>query len=337
VRSLLTIAALTIVSLAVVDRPAGAEDLPDISIRTKPYKVLLKAAMLLPPSEKPMLTAPEADLFEDAMDGKVSGFSLREVALICAGVEDHSTLNHYTNKIDAIVKEARKAIANGKTDNEKADLLAHHLYDGPLHGGYVDSQVDFLKLLDEGKFNCVSSSLLYNMVGSELDLQTNCVTLPNHVFLVMGDLVIEPVSGITCTHFQHAATVNKCWNDSPEFSKRYFDDSHMYLSTNVDLIAEVYMDRSTELDVKEQKLAESAVESLKAVCMDSKNPMFRQSAECQMGKWFQSAIDQHDVKMASKIAKLYAELFTNPPQASTMQRLIAETQAQLAQQGLASN
>jgi len=292
-RSLLTITVLTIVSLTVAGRPAGAADLPDISIRTKPYKVLLKAAMLLPRSEKPMLTAPEADLFEDAADGKVSRFSLDEVALICAGVEDRGTLEHYTKKIDAIVKKARKAIAKGKTDNEKADLLAHHLFNGPLHGGYVDSQVDFLKVLDEGKFNCVSSSLLYNLVGQQLGLKTNCVTLPNHVFLVMGDLVIEPVSGITCSHFQHAATVNKCWNDSPEFSKRYFDDSHMYLSTNVDLIAEVYIDRSSELDTKEHKLAESAVEALKAVCMDSKNPMFRQSAECQMGKWFQSAIDQH--------------------------------------------
>lgn len=336
-RSLLTIAALTIVSLTTLGRTANATDVPDISIRAKPYKVLLKAAMLLPPSDKPLITTSEDVLFKDAEDGNIDTMYLTDAVMICAGVTDTETRDLYAKKVKAIVKQARKAIAEGKTDNEKADLLAKFLLKGPMHGGYVDGQVDFLKLLDEGTFNCVSSAMLYNLVGSELGLETICINMPNHVCLSMGDLAIEPTSGTTSSHLVHTATINKCWNESPEFSKRYFDDSHMYLSSNVDLIAEVYMDRSTESDVKEHKLAESAIEALKATCIDSVNPMFRQSAECQMGKWFQSAIDEHDVKLASKIAKLYAELFTKAPQASTMQRKIAETQAQVAQQGLASN
>jgi hypothetical protein len=333
-RSLLTITALTIVSLTISGRPAGAADVPDISIRTKPYKILLKAAMLLPPSEKPVITTSEDVLFKDAEDGNIDTMYMSDAAMICAGVTDTETRDHYAKKVEAIVKKARTAVAEGKTDNEKAELLAKFLLKGPLHGGYVDGQVDFLKLLDEGTFNCVSSAMLYSLVGNELGLETICINMPNHVCLAMGDLAIEPTSGTTMSHLLHTKTINKCWNESPEFSKRYFDDSHMYLSSNVDLIAEVYMNRSTELDVKEHKLAESAIEALKATCIDSINPMFRQSAECQMGKWFQSAIDEHDVKLAGKIAKLYAELFTNAPQASTMQRSIAETQAK---QALASN
>ena len=47
-RSLLTIAVLTIVSLTISAYSVCAAEVPDISIRTKPYKILLKAAMLLP-------------------------------------------------------------------------------------------------------------------------------------------------------------------------------------------------------------------------------------------------------------------------------------------------
>src|SRR5262245_22492511 len=198
-RSLLCTAILTALSLATAGHVAVAADAADLTLRPQPYKVLLKAAMILPETDTPVVTAPEAELFEDAADGHIEHFKLADVALISDGVTDSKIRKQYLTKIAAITEEARKAIASGKTPEEKADLLVHHLFKGPLHGGFTNCQVDFRRLLDEGKFNCVSSSLLYNLVAGRLGLKTYCITLPNHVFLRMGDLVIEPVDGYTCT------------------------------------------------------------------------------------------------------------------------------------------
>src|SRR4051794_25296840 len=117
-RSIILTAALTLITLAAAGRTSVGQETLDFTLSTQPYKVLRKAALLLPQTDTPALTRQEAVLFEDAADGRIERLKLDDVALISDGVTDQKTRNRYRAKIAAITEEARKAIVDGKTPEE---------------------------------------------------------------------------------------------------------------------------------------------------------------------------------------------------------------------------
>ena len=56
-----------------------------------------------------------------------------------------------------------------------------------LTGGYQSEQTDLSVLLDTGKFNCVSSAVLYNVLALELGLDARAIEVPDHAFSVVYD------------------------------------------------------------------------------------------------------------------------------------------------------
>ena len=136
---------------------------------------------------KHTLTDAERKLFEDARDGKLDNHSFAEACLIASGVTDAAKRKAYLAKLDEIEAGARKALADAKTLAEKGERLLKFLHDGPMKGGYVAKQTDLHTLLDDGTFNCVSSAVLYNVIGRRLELDLLAVEVPGHVFSVLCD------------------------------------------------------------------------------------------------------------------------------------------------------
>lgn len=137
--------------------------------------------------KKAALTDDERKLFADARDGKLDTMSFGESCLIASGVTDAAKRKVYLTKLDALEKDARKAIADAKTPAEKAEKLLKFLHEGPMKAGYESNQTDLHTILDTGKFNCVSSAVLYNVIGRRLDLDLVAVEVPHHVFSLLRD------------------------------------------------------------------------------------------------------------------------------------------------------
>src|SRR5262249_55616311 len=133
------------------------------------------------------LTDDERALFEDARDGKFEKHSFGEACLIASGVTDAAKRKEYLTKLEKIEAEARKAIESAKTPAEKGERPLKFLHTGPMKGGYQAKQTDLHTLLDTGKFNCVSSAVLYNVIGRKLGLDLVAVEVPEHVFSMLRD------------------------------------------------------------------------------------------------------------------------------------------------------
>src|SRR5436190_2742784 len=116
------------------------------------------------------ITDDERSVFEDAADGKLHEWSFGETCLIASGVTDKAERKQYLAKLDAIEAGARKAIEGAKTPEGKGERLLKFLHAGPMKGGYEAKQTDLHTLLDTGKFNCVSSAVLYNVIGRRFEL-----------------------------------------------------------------------------------------------------------------------------------------------------------------------
>jgi tetratricopeptide (TPR) repeat protein len=137
--------------------------------------------------KKQILTDDERNLFEAVRMGKLDKWSFADMCLIASGVTDTAKRKEYAAKLDGIETEARKAVADAKTLDEKGDRLLKFLHAGPMKGGYESKQTDLHTILDKGTFNCVSATALYNVIGRRLGLDIIAVEVPEHVFSVLRD------------------------------------------------------------------------------------------------------------------------------------------------------
>src|SRR5262249_13051670 len=117
----------------------------------------------------------EAALFADVQGGRFRSWSFAEAALLASGVSDAAKRKEYADRLDALEKEARNAVAGAGTPFEKGEKLLRWLHDGPLSGGCRGGQTDLHTVLDSKTFNCVSSAVLYNVLALRLGLDARAI------------------------------------------------------------------------------------------------------------------------------------------------------------------
>ncbi|HCL55687.1 MAG TPA: hypothetical protein DHW82_01580 [Spirochaetia bacterium] len=131
---------------------------------------------------------PYQDFQPDAFQLQISPFE-KEVldnsipffhqALIVSGIQ-FSDIPKYQKDYETLLESIGKEIKN-LTPYQQADKVLKILHEKKLKR-YEAGQTEILTLFDKGLFNCVSSSLFYNMVMTDLGFPTRGVLLPDHVF-----------------------------------------------------------------------------------------------------------------------------------------------------------
>jgi tetratricopeptide (TPR) repeat protein len=156
-----------------------------------PHEAFAEVAELEKASGKKFTLSPvEVELFADVAAGTLDKWSFAEMALIASGVTDRAERQQYLKQIDALEAEARRALADAKTERAKGDQLLRFLHDGAMAKGYESKQTSLATVLQAKRFNCVSSAVLYNVMGRRLGLQVRAVEIPatfmsGHVFSVL--------------------------------------------------------------------------------------------------------------------------------------------------------
>jgi hypothetical protein len=98
--------------------------------------------------------------------------------LLASGVTGARARAEYLKKFTDLVASAQLATANTLSPREKADLLLRHLHRTVMAKGYETKQTTVASIFDTGKFNCVSASELYFLVGTRLGLKLQPVLIP---------------------------------------------------------------------------------------------------------------------------------------------------------------
>src|SRR5574341_68053 len=123
----------------------------------------------------------EEALFEDASDGQLNRLSLEQAALIASGVSQRDLLK-YIQKIDSIYNQiALRWPIKKLTPLQKGKLILHFLH-GSVLKNYQPSVTEIQRTLDTGDYNCVSSTLLFNILCARFNVQTIGIEVPTHVY-----------------------------------------------------------------------------------------------------------------------------------------------------------
>ena len=123
----------------------------------------------------------EAQFFDDLRDKRSGRWSLADAFFIASGMRTESELAQARTWLDELVRDARQTLQPYRKVAERADHLLRWLHQSAL-STYHTRSTSALEVIRAGRFNCLSSSLLYGMIGERLGLHIRGIIVDHHVF-----------------------------------------------------------------------------------------------------------------------------------------------------------
>jgi hypothetical protein len=266
-------------------------------------------------SSVPIATAAELDLLNDANDGHIEHWSMAKAVLVIGGVEDPAQQQHYLAYLKLVEGQCKKAVAGTHSAKTRAEALGKFLLKGPLRSGYVSGQSDFIRTLNDGTFNCVSSAIMYNLMAPRVGIQVRVVTISGHIFSRTIDFDIEPTSGNVYPLDDRVRRSLK--NQSPiTGAAAPYHDQIFRETGNAGLLASVYSNNASDF-LRQQQHALAVATYLKAACLDPGDPGTVYNLRLAFGKWVKACNANHDAQGADTVLKFATALLRPYEDATT--------------------
>ena len=229
----------------------------------------------------------EKRLFADAADGRLDQFSLLEAALIASGVEETKTLQRYRQRQAALLGELRSSGKLTGPPRRRAQVVFEFMHGRVLHSGYHTDCTDLRTALDQGRFNCVSASVLFNCLAGEQGLAVCGLEIPGHAMsrlaLPGGPLDVET----TCPRwFQLMGDPQKQAELVQEALGRPApaDRAHTREVSHTQLTAMIYYNRGVDL-LAQRRFDRAATANAKALRLDPRSATARGNLLATINNW----------------------------------------------------
>lgn len=251
----------------------------------------------------------ERRLLADAADRHWDSHSLLEAALIAGGVGGQKQLDLCVGRFNALADEAASLVAAEAAPETRAQQLFDFMHRRILVGGYRLESTDLAATLESGRFNCVSSTVLFNWLAARFGLDSVALELPGHAMsrLRLGgaDLDVET----TCPGWfqlrhdprRQAALVAKTLGVGLSSSRPGREVSP------VELIAMIYYNRGVDL-LSEQRFAEAAAANAKALRLDPTSETARGNLLATLNNWAITFGARHQYEEAIRLLSQGLEL-----------------------------
>ena len=240
----------------------------------------------------------EERLFADAADGQLDEFSPLGAALVAGGIDNADELRRYERKAKSLAEELRRGFEGDSpilADTEigtgpprrQVEAVFDFLHRRVLHSRYDLAATDLRLVLDEGRFNCVSATVLFNYFAGELGLKCRGLEMPSHamsrVLLPQGAIDVET----TCPRWFHlagnprqqTAVASKTIGEAA-----WADHSKAREVSPIQLAAMIYYNRGVDL-LAEKRFAEAAAANAKSLRLDPSNVTARGNLLATINNW----------------------------------------------------
>ena len=233
------------------------------------------------------LTGLEQRLFADAADGRLDEHSLLDAALVASGVDRAEALQRYARQRDALVEELRPLISPTQTPRRQAEVVFEFMHRRVLQGGYHIDCTDLRLALDEGRFNCVSASVLFNCLAGPLGLPVCGLEIPGHAMSRVS-LPEEPLDiETTCAEWfrwmgnpgKQAEMAAKAAGTPPSHPRGPIREV-----SPVQIAAMIYYNRGVDL-LAEKRFATAAAANAKALWLDPDSTTARGNLLATINNW----------------------------------------------------
>jgi tetratricopeptide (TPR) repeat protein len=231
----------------------------------------------------------EQRLFADAADGRWDEHTLLSASLVASGLADREAVRQYENQVARLADELAASGRMTGSPDERAAALFEFMHQRVLVGGYRIDATVLTRTLDQGRFNCVSASVLFNCLAARFDLPARGLEIPGHamsrLILPGGPLDVET----TCPGWfrlidhpaRQAALVEKTLGRRAATDNR--SDKPREVS-DVELVATIYYNRGVDL-LAEKRFAEALAANAKSLRLDPSNATARGNLLATINNW----------------------------------------------------
>jgi tetratricopeptide (TPR) repeat protein len=160
---------------------SAARVLPTVPAARREPRAEPGGAETLPRPDDPLGGSLEDRLWADAADRRLDEFTLVEAVLIAGGVSDRQALRHHNRQLADWLEELRTAGA-GQDRQARARTILEFMHRRILAAGFEPDGTSLATALDNGRFNCVSSTVLFLSLARGCGLEVEAVAEPAHVF-----------------------------------------------------------------------------------------------------------------------------------------------------------
>jgi tetratricopeptide (TPR) repeat protein len=168
--------------LVVTGQAHGLERPADLRLDANGVACFHSASTLqLPPSVAVDLSELEMRLFADASDGRLDQHSRLEAALVASGVASRAELHKIVATVEDRIAPWRQAGLDRQPAPRRAEMLFARMHGEMLTGGYRRDCSDLTDLLETGRFNCVSATVLWQCLAETFELLSTAIESPGHV------------------------------------------------------------------------------------------------------------------------------------------------------------
>jgi tetratricopeptide (TPR) repeat protein len=275
--------ALTL-AIRLPDKAEGASSCPpaalaDVAAIRKATQIPFLDGRLCPLEER---------LFADAADGRLDAFSPLGAALIASGVENAQVLRRYEERQAALLDELRGSAKLSGPPRQQAQVVFEFMHCRILTGGYHTDCTDLRNALDEGRFNCVSASVLFNCLAGELGVRVCGLEVPGHamsrVLLPEGPLDVETTCPRWFRLLGDPRRQAELAENTTGLAAATADRSQAREVSPAEMAAMIYYNRGVDLLAK-KRFDEAATANAKALRLDPQSATARGNLLATVNNW----------------------------------------------------
>lgn len=252
------------------------------------------------------ISAAETDLFLDAADGKLDSWLLAEAALLASGVQDEATRAEMLQDIDDLEQAFRDQAPDDLAPFELAELLLDWLHEKAFVAGYSAGQTNLSTILTDGSFNCVSSAVLYNILGIRLGLDVRGVEVPDHAFAILysgseyADVETTTPGGFNPARNRDAIDAFQS-TTGLSYIPDHRPDKRREISP-LELIAFIYYNHGVTFS-REEKYLEALLANFRALSLDGNSQSAVKNALAALANWSSSLSRESEFEEALRIVE----------------------------------
>jgi tetratricopeptide (TPR) repeat protein len=123
----------------------------------------------------------QSRLDDDLVDGQLDHFTRFQAALVAGGVRSQLELERRTNQFDELRRTLSSHVPSTVDLRSRLDRIHHWLHERILTGQYRVECSELSRTLDDGHFNCLTATILFQSLCDADGLPTEAIVTPSHV------------------------------------------------------------------------------------------------------------------------------------------------------------
>jgi hypothetical protein len=123
----------------------------------------------------------EASFFKDLQAQRMSTWSQADAFFIASGIRQPQELERARAWLNDVVRRAEHALKGRRGVEERADHLLRWTHE-QLFSRYHARSTDALEVIKYGRFNCLSSCVIYGLIAERLGMKVRGIAVERHAF-----------------------------------------------------------------------------------------------------------------------------------------------------------